>query len=61
MSVIKKPKTDHFHGEWYENYLFNLIKENCVCPICNFIIQSRKVKCKQTFILFKKGKFLNIF
>ena len=50
MSVIKKQKTYHLHDEWEENYFFNLIKEKCVCLICNSIISiSKKVNLERHY------------
>jgi hypothetical protein len=35
MSIPKKSKTYHFHGEWEIEYFFVMVKDKCCCLICN--------------------------
>lgn len=31
----KKPKTYHYHDEWEDDFFFVMVKDKCVCIICN--------------------------
>lgn len=38
MSAAKKSKTYHFNAEWEEEFFFVMMKEKCICLICQVVL-----------------------
>ena len=52
----KKIKTYHYHSEWEEDYFFIMMKDKCVCFICNTTVAlPKKANVERHFLTFHKN------
>ncbi|XP_067126719.1 general transcription factor II-I repeat domain-containing protein 2-like [Centruroides vittatus] len=52
----KKIKTYHYHSEWEEDYFFTMMKDKCVCSICNATVDlPKKANVERHFLTVHKN------